>query len=128
MQCGDAVYMAVPGVPVQHLWILISEPDPDTSFGVMVSVTTLRRGHDQTVILQSRDHPYIIHPSSIYFGDARFFNTRQLEQDIFSGYVQQLQRCSQALISELQHGALASPRTPGKILQFCKQAFTTAAE
>jgi hypothetical protein len=120
--------MAVPGVPILHLWILISEPDPDTSIGIMVSVTTLRRGHDQTVILQPGDHPYIIRPSAVYFGDARLFDTRKIERDVLCGYVRRLERFSPSLISELQQGILVSPYTSNKMLHFCRRAFAEAAE
>lgn len=126
MRCGDAVYMAVLGVPSEHLWILISDPAPDTFLGVMVSVTTLRHGHDQTVILQVGDHPFITRPSAVYFGDARLFDTRRIDQDILVGNVQQLQCCSPSLLSLLQRGVLASPRTPNKILEVCRNAFAKA--
>lgn len=123
MRCGDAVLMAVPGVPSQHLWILITDPDPDTFLGAMVSVTTLRGTTDQTVILQPCDHPFVKRPSAVHFGDARLFDTRRVEEAIRAGGVHLHQRCSAALIALLQDGALASPYTPNKVLEFCCRAY-----
>jgi len=40
--------------PQPHLWIQVTEPDAEGR-AILVSVTTLREGKDQTVVLQPGD-------------------------------------------------------------------------
>src|ERR1019366_6405873 len=52
MDCGDTFLMPAPGGPVTpHLWIVVTQPDPETHLCVIVSVTTLRKQQG------SDDHP-----------------------------------------------------------------------
>lgn len=60
MHCGDTFLMPAPGGPVTpHLWIVVTQPDPQTHLCAVVSVTTLRNSKDQTIILRPGDHPFI---------------------------------------------------------------------
>jgi hypothetical protein len=123
MRPGETVVMPVAGVPVPHLWILITDPAPDTHLGVFVSVTSLRDGQDQTVVLRRGDHPYVAKDSVVYYGDARLLDTALIEKDLSAGLVQHHAPCSTELLRLLQDGALASPHTPNAILRLCRQAF-----
>src|ERR1017187_7893408 len=59
MDCGDTFLMPAPGgVATPHLWIVVTQPDPQTHLCAIVSVTTLRNSKDQTVILRLGDHPF----------------------------------------------------------------------
>src|SRR5438477_4382379 len=52
MRCGDTLLIPARGSGVtSHLWIIVTEPAPDTHKCVIVSVTTLRQNKDQTVTL-----------------------------------------------------------------------------
>ena len=53
------------GIGKAHLWIAVTEPQPDSSQIVIVSLTTLRYDRDQTVILQPGDHPFITHQTIV---------------------------------------------------------------
>lgn len=123
MRLGETVLMPVPGVAVPHLWILITEPSAETHLGVFVSVTALRGGKDQTVVLRPGDHPYIAKDSVVYYGDARLLDTTRIDADLAAGTVQSQEPCSARLLRLLQDGALASPYTPNAILKLCKQTF-----
>ncbi len=71
MDCGDTFFMPAPGgAATPHLWIIVTQPDPQTHECAIVSVTTLRNSKDQTVILRVGDHPFIRHDSTIFYGDA----------------------------------------------------------
>ena len=87
MDCGDTFLMPAPGgVATPHLWIVVTQPDPQTHLCAIVSVTTLRNSKDQPVILRRGDHPFIRHDSTIFYGDAmivdalrRFLETHRPE-------------------------------------------------
>ncbi len=123
MRAGDAVLMTVGGIPLEHLWILITDPDPVTHEGVIVSVTTLRNNCDRTVILRKGDHPFIAHDSVIQYSDALLIDTRLIDAKIASGKVCRRQPCSASLLREIRCGALSSPHTTRKILRFCQASF-----
>jgi DNA replication protein DnaC len=52
MRCGDSFLMpGSGGFGKSHLWIAVTNPQPDGHQVVIVSLTTLRFDRDQTVIL-----------------------------------------------------------------------------
>ena len=83
MHCGDTLLIPAPGSGLTpHLWIIVTEPTPDTHLCVIVNVTTLRNSQDQTVTLNASDHPFIRHPSVVRYSDARFADVRRLRADL----------------------------------------------
>src|SRR2546421_8813104 len=82
MECGDTFLMPAPGGQVTpHLWIVITQPDPQTHECAIVSVTTLRNSKDQTVILRVGDHCFIRHDSTIFYGDAMLWSASARSRD-----------------------------------------------
>ncbi len=66
MRCGDTFLMPAPGgSAVPHLWIVITEPTGNPPVVIIVNITTLQQGAEQTVILQRVDHPFIRHESVV---------------------------------------------------------------
>lgn len=118
---GDAFLIPAPGSPTPpHLWIVLTEPDPHTFECVIVSVTTLRYGEDQTVILQRGDNSFIRHQSVVYYADAQIVNARRLEACVVAGAAQRHEECSADILKLVQDGVLASPFTPNKVHDFAQ--------
>src|ERR1035437_1558939 len=112
MDCGDTFLMPAPGGAVTpHLWIVVTQPDPQTHLCAIVSVTTLRNSKDQTVILRPGDHPFIRHDSSIFYGDAMIGDALRLESEIAAGLALVRERCSKPTLKLLQAVVVASPFT-----------------
>ena len=124
MRCGDAVLIPAPGGPsIPHLWFLITEPDAVSFQCVMVNVTTLRSHCDRTLVLQRGEHPFIRHPSVISFADARIVDARHIEAGIEAGTMERREPCPPQLLHLIQDAALASPRTPNKVVALCRRAW-----
>lgn len=104
-----------------HLWIIITDVDKDSDLIVIVSLTTLRRNADQTVILRKGDHPFIDHESIVYFADARLTELKSIDALVTAGTIKQQASCSANLLKEIQAGTLACDLTPNKILFFCRK-------
>lgn len=68
-----------PGQEIEHLWLLITNPNPATHEAIMVNVTTQRPHSDTTTILNVGDHPFVQKPSVIFYADARTVDTRLLD-------------------------------------------------
>src|ERR1039457_2365672 len=104
--------MPAPGGQVTpHLWIVVTQPDPQTHLCAIASITTLRNSKDQTIILRPGDHPFIRHDSAIFYGDAMIVDARRLDAEIAAGLALRRETCSQATLKLVQDGALASPFT-----------------
>jgi hypothetical protein len=122
MDCGETFLMPAPGgAATPHLWIIITQPDPQTHECAIVSVTTLRNSKDQTVILRVGDHPFIRHDSTIFYGDAMIVDARRLEAEIAADLALVLEKCPPATLKLVQDGVCASPFTRPKILRFCRE-------
>lgn len=122
MDCGGTFLMPAPGgLATPHLWIVITQPGPASSFCAIVSVTTLRNSKDQTVILRAGDHPFIRHDSAIFYGDAMIVDVRRLKAEIAAGLALPREKCSPATLKLVQDGVAASPFTRPKILRFCRE-------
>jgi hypothetical protein len=122
MDCGDTFLMPAPGgVATPHLWIVVTQPDPQTHLCAIVSVTTLRNSKDQTVILRPGDHPFVRHDSTVFYGDAMIVDALRLESEIAAGLALVRERCSKAILKLLQDGVVASLFTRPKIQRFCRE-------
>jgi hypothetical protein len=112
---GDSFMLPKPGQETEHLWVLITNPDPATHEAIMVNVTTQRPHSDTTTILNAGDHSFVKKPSVIFYADARMVDTRLLDAAV--------KRCAyhahavfqSAVILKIQTGLLASTFTPKKI-------------
>jgi hypothetical protein len=122
MDCGDTFLMPAPGgAATPHLWIVITQPDPQTHECAIVSVTTLRNSKDQTVILRVGDHPFIRHDSTIFYGDAMIVDAGRLETEITAGLALLREKCPRSTLKLVQDGVGASPFTRPKFLRFCRE-------
>ena len=127
MRCGDAFLMPAPGGrAIPHLWIAVTEPQPPSFRVVIVSVTTLRSGADQTVIIGKGEHPFIRHPSVVCFADSRIVDARDIEAQMTAGTVVRHSPCSLDLLRLIQDGLLASQLTPAKVATFFNRARRSA--
>ncbi len=112
---GDSFMLPKPGQETEHLWVLITNPDPVTHEAIMVNVTTQRPHSDTTTILKVGDHPFIQKPSVIFYADARTVDTRLLDAAVQRGAYNSHAAFQATVIHKIQIGMLASPFTPKKI-------------
>ena len=104
-----------PGQETEHLWVLITKPDPASREAIMVNITTQRPHSDTTTVLKPGDHPFIQRPSVVFYADARTVDTRLLDQAVASGAFRAHTAFSGSVLARIQAGVSASPFTPKKI-------------
>jgi hypothetical protein len=121
---GDSWMLPKPGQETEHLWVLITRPDPVTREGIMVNVTTQRPHSDTSTILNRGDHPFIQRPSVVLYADARSVDTRLLDQAIVSGAFRAHTAFSGPVLGRIQAGVQTSPFTPRKIKESYAKAVT----
>lgn len=119
---GDTFILPKPGGAKEHLWALVTAPDPQTGEAIMVNLTTQRPHSDSTTILQPGEHPFVVRPTVVFYADARLVEVRLLENGLRQGIGRKHERLSAEILHRIQVGLLVSPFTPEKI----KRAFSEA--
>jgi len=119
---GDTIILRKPGAEKEHLWVVITKPDPKTGEVIMVNLTTQRPHSDTTTVLSSGDHPFIDRPTVAFYHDARTAKAALLDAHVSQELDRKHALASPALLQKLQNGLLASSFTPPKI----KAAFAAA--
>ncbi len=104
-----------PGQDTEHLWVLVTRPNPQTHLAIMVNVTTQRPHSDKTTILNAGDHSFVQKPSVIFYADARIVDARLLDQSVASGAFRAHATFPAAVLKRIQAGLMKSPFTPRKI-------------
>lgn len=112
---GDSFMLPKPGQDTEHLWLLITRPDPQTHEAIMVNVTTQRPHSDTTTILNAGEHPFVQKPSVIFYADARKVDVRLLDHSIASGAFRAHAPFQASVLKKVQDGVMKSPFTPRKI-------------
>lgn len=112
---GDSFVLPKPGQETEHLWVLITQPNPQTHEAIMVNVTSLRPHSDTTTILNPGDHPFIRKPSVIFYADARMVDTRLLDAAVQRGAYHTHSAFQPAVIARIHAGLTTSAFTPKKI-------------
>ena len=125
LTCGDTFLIPKRGEDIEHLWIVISEPDADAN-AVCVSVTTRRSYSDTTVVLGVGDHPFITHESVIHYVDARILDLRKVQAALDARTRTFICRshkpCSEVLLARVQDGLLKSPYPTKGVKAFFRAA------
>src|SRR5258705_9442247 len=78
-QLGDSFWVQTAHEPVEHLWILITKPNPLNNSALWVNVTTAGPGSDRTTVLESGDHSAIRHESVINYRGAKLVDLVKLK-------------------------------------------------
>ena len=116
------------GLPGQtpHLWIIASvdvDGDGTPVSVVLVNLTTLRQTSDTTVVLQRGDHPYVTRDSAVAYDFARVTEAQKvylLTLYAAQGFREDL---DPHVLTRIQCGVLASPRTPPEVKRACRGRF-----
>ncbi len=124
LNLGDTVMLPKPGQEKEHLWALITAPDPESGDAIMVNLTTQRPHSDTTTIIQPGVHPFVDRPTVVFYADARIVDVKILEEGLRHGPVRQHAALSPELLQRIQAGLFVSRFTPQRI----KKAFEVARE
>ena len=120
MHCGDTLLIPAPGSSDEtpHLWIIVTEPDP---LCAIVCVSTLRYNKDQTVLLRSGEHPFVNRTTSVLYTYAEIVDADHLRQQVVEGKAVHRAPCLPAVLQLIRDGIFASPFTPRKVQNFCRE-------
>lgn len=106
-----------------HLWFVLTDPDPERDWLVLVMLVTVKEHTDRTLHLDVGDHPFVRHPSAVDFGTAKYAPAAKLEDALSSGRAMLAEDMSAALLARVRAGLMVSGRTPNDIAEYCRALF-----
>jgi hypothetical protein len=124
MKCGDTFRFPLIPAGIEHLWIVLTNPDPDG--WVLVANITGAYSNDKdradyTVGINPGEHPYVKKPSYIFYREAMTKQVSELESEEKAGNLMMRDACSAALIGLARSGVAASPHCTKKIRRFYEE-------
>jgi len=126
MRAGDTFLMHLTDSgagPYYHLFVVLTDPDPENGRVVAVMLMTATKNTDGTVILQIGDHPFIKHPTAVHFSTAKYYQAAKIEQAFAKGICRQRDRIADEVLTKIRAGLLASPYTVNAIRAYCRTKF-----
>lgn len=123
INAGTGIFLEKPSrYSISHLWLVITEPRGNPSEVIIVNLTSYREGVDTTLVLTDKDYSYIIHPTIVYYADARKIEV-QLLQRLLALDNDRLYKdsCSNELLDRIRNGLLESDFTPRKIKKYLRE-------
>lgn len=108
----------------KHLFFVCSDPvfyPPKTKECILaVNISTIVAGvdHDPTCVLQKDDHPFIKHPSYVYYRKADIFGAVTVATKIRSGEIFTHEPCNDVVFRRIIAGFQVSDEVTGEIARF----------
>lgn len=125
---GDTFILRRATGSTPHLWVVLWGPAGAADAYLVVSLSTLRRHSDRTVILRAGDHPFIQHDTCAVYADARRTTADKLRHALAHGEAVAREPASAELLETLRAGFLRSPYTPDAILEMAVEEFGAGGE
>jgi hypothetical protein len=103
-----------------HLHIVATDADASGD-AIVVSVSTLYRFADRTVLLKPVDHPWLKHDSYVAYSFARLRKIADIEARLARLPQMVRQGCSESLIRRIQDGILESEQSEHGIKNYYRE-------
>jgi hypothetical protein len=81
---GDCYWAQGRNEPVPHLRIVVTKPDLSERF-IVVNMTSMREGADQTTVLKMGDHQLVKHESFVLYAASTMMVVAALEKELQQG-------------------------------------------
>jgi hypothetical protein len=108
---GDTFHSDLDG----HLWVVLTEPDPEGRI-VCVNFTTRHPRSDATTVCHPDEHRFFRHETVVAYRYAQRYTTRTVAEYLKGGTFTAKEPCSPALLKKVRDGALRSDFTPNHIV------------
>lgn len=99
-----------PTPPVHHLFIILTNPRPPQGQVLLVPVSTVRRGYDDSCVLAPGDHDFVRHESFVVYALCRIGWAAELERGVLNGVMQDRGLLDEAVFARIMAGARRSRR------------------
>jgi hypothetical protein len=93
-----------------HLWVVISDPEQDPDRVVIVNLTTLRSGVDESCIVRRGEHGFVSRDSVVNYAESRITRAEDLERLVQGGQLSPSADASENLLRRITEGLDRSKR------------------
>ncbi|MGL5289544.1 MAG: hypothetical protein ACRC9N_08675 [Aeromonas sp.] len=119
--------LLIPSGSTNHLFFVCNAPvfyprnTKESFLAVNISSITPEIEHDQTCILDAGDHPFVCHPSFVYYRKADVFGAATVSEQIAAGDIQTHAICEEKTFSRILAGFDLSPHVTPMIRNFYRK-------
>lgn len=117
LEVGDT-FKLISATDDDHLWIVIGRQDDRMG---IVNFTSRKAGKDESCLIQRGEHPLCTHDTVVEYGRAKVLESEQTNLLELHGISQRFARIDADLLRRIQHGALASDFSSGKLQELVKK-------
>lgn len=112
----------------KHLWFVISDPNRNSGFALIVNMTTFREGSENCCVLQQGEHPGVDCKSAINYLRARNVLGENIEKAYRKrpNHIVFAERADMDLIIKILQGALESKRISPECRDIAKRELKLA--
>lgn len=93
-----------------HLWMVISDPEADSSRVLIVNMTTFRPDKEQTCLLNPGDHECVEHNSCINYAESRVYSNAHLDDPLARDRIVLYSELRSEILAMVREGAARSTR------------------
>jgi hypothetical protein len=106
----DAGTTFVRGDHDAHLWVIVSDPKKDPENVLIVNFTSLDARKESVCILSRGDHPWIVKPTCVNYGDAIITSLHLLDEACRVGAISLREPVRPDVLARIREGAALSER------------------
>lgn len=109
--------LLAPSGPVPHLFIICNDT---CKFGanLLINISSFYDGCDDTCILDVGDHPFVQHPSYVYYAEARIIKTDGLQKGFRQGALIPREPLGDPVFERVVAGINVSLDTPNNVIRY----------
>lgn len=120
LKAGSTFLLASTGDGALHLHIVVFDADASGTT-LIVNLTTQRDHPDTTVVLNAGDHPFVNHPTIVYFAEAQITKMDHLEQTVKIGIAKLRDPLDSKKLEIVRTGFSVSPYAAKYIQRYCAE-------
>jgi hypothetical protein len=120
LPCGYAYLDGDDEAESYHLHIVVSDADKDGD-AIVVSVSTIYRLADRTVIVKAHEHSWLRHDSYVAYGFAKLQKVAEIEARLAVRPNMKKDPCSASLLTRIQEGITQSEQTENGVKHFYRE-------
>lgn len=112
--------MLVPSGPTDHLFIVCNDTCK-LGANLFVNISSVVDPCDTTCVLDVGDHPFIRHPSFVFYARAVVISVESLQRGFEQSRITPQDDLAEEVFQRVVDGITVSPDTPAKVVRYYTQ-------
>ncbi|WP_460275470.1 hypothetical protein [Celeribacter sp. ULVN23_4] len=112
--------MLVPSGPTDHLFIVCNDTC-NLGANLLINISSVVDLCDKTCVLNVGDHPFIQHPSFVFYARAIIHKAENLQRGFDNGMIKPQDDLAEEVFARVVEGITVSPDTPQNVVRYYTQ-------